>query len=61
MLKTPLDGTSQVWSCSESSCQSRHRQGGINHPKVKVNDKTPAVGRWAWRSRVGGDAGQVIK
>lgn len=24
---------------------------GIEHPKIKVNDKTLSVSRWAWRSR----------
>lgn len=26
-------------------------KGGIKHPKVRVKDRTLAVGRWAWRSR----------
>jgi hypothetical protein len=27
-------------------------RSGTKHPKVMVNDRTPAVRRWAWRSRV---------
>jgi hypothetical protein len=29
-------------------------RSGIKHPKIKVNDKTLTVSRWAWRSRAAG-------